>query len=59
MFIIEYGKYIWNVNRCWLLWIIVIFVWDMYIMLKDFDLYLFYFLICVRYFKRIKKNVGE
>lgn len=26
---------------------------------KIFDLYLFYFLTCVRYLKRIKKNVGE
>lgn len=57
--IIEYGKYIWNVNRCWLLWIIATLAWDMYTMSKDFDLYLFYFLTCVRYLKRIKKKCGR
>lgn len=41
------------------LWIIATLAWDMYTMSKDFDLYLFYFLTCVRYLKRIKKNVGE
>lgn len=56
---IEYGKYIWNVNRCWLLWIIATLAWDMYTMSKDFDLYLFFFLTCVRYLKRIIKNMGE